>query len=39
MPEPILAKLLGTTDANAAAWAKLAARDWGAYIQYRAADR
>ncbi|MCF4121704.1 hypothetical protein L1785_11995 [Antribacter sp. KLBMP9083] len=35
MPAPVLAELLGTTDKNAADWARLAARDWGAYIQHR----
>ena len=28
-----------SSSANAAAWARLAARDWGAYIQHRAAGR
>jgi hypothetical protein len=36
MPAPVLAELLGTSDVNAAAWAALAARDWGNYIQHRA---
>lgn len=35
MPAPILAELLGTTTSYAAAWATLAARDWGTYIQHR----
>jgi len=35
-PAPILAELLGLTDANAAAWARLAARDWTNYIALRA---
>jgi hypothetical protein len=36
MPAPVLAELLGITDANAADWAKLAARDWTGYIADRA---
>jgi len=39
MPAPILAELLGTTDSYATAWAALAARDWGTYIQHRATGR
>lgn len=35
-PAPILAELLGTTDKNAANWARLAARDWTGYIADRA---
>lgn len=35
IPAPVLAGLLGITDRNAAAWAKLAGRDWSAYIQHR----
>jgi hypothetical protein len=35
-PAPILAELLGTTDNNAANWARLAARDWTGYIADRA---
>jgi len=36
MPAPVLAELLGTTDTNAANWARLAARDWTGYIADRA---
>ena len=36
MPAPVLAELLGLTDKNAADWARLAARDWTAYIAERA---
>ncbi|MCL2455789.1 MAG: hypothetical protein FWD18_10910 [Micrococcales bacterium] len=36
MPAPILAELLGTTDKNAADWARLAARDWNSYLHHRA---
>ncbi len=39
MPSSILAELLGTSDVNAAAWAALAARDWGAYVHDRASGR
>jgi hypothetical protein len=39
LPAPILAELLGTSDVNAAAWAALAARDWGTYIHHRATRR
>lgn len=39
MPAPILAELLGTTDKNAANWARLAARDWTGYIADRARSR
>ena len=35
-PAPVLAELLGLTDANAADWARLAARDWTNYIALRA---
>jgi hypothetical protein len=35
-PAPILAELLGTTENNAANWARLAARDWTGYIADRA---
>jgi hypothetical protein len=35
-PAPILAELLGTSDNNAANWARLAARDWTGYIADRA---
>ncbi len=34
-PAPVLAELLGLTDANAADWARLAARDWTNYIALR----
>lgn len=35
MPAPVLAELIGVTDTNAAAWARLAARDWTGYIADR----
>ncbi len=35
MPAPVLAELLTITNKNAAAWAKLAARDWTDYIAER----
>ncbi|OKH62282.1 hypothetical protein EB73_28170 [Mycobacterium sp. SWH-M3] len=35
MPAPVLAELLAITNKNAAAWAKLAARDWTDYITER----
>ena len=35
VPAPVLAELIGTTDINAANWAKLAARDWTGYIADR----
>lgn len=36
IPAPVLAELIGTTDKNAVTWAKLAGRDWNAYIADRA---
>jgi hypothetical protein len=36
MPAPVLAELIGITHDNAAAWARLAARDWTGYIAERA---
>lgn len=35
MPAPVLAELLAITTKNAAAWAKLAARDWTDYVTER----
>lgn len=35
IPAPVLAELIGTTDVNAANWARLAARDWTGYIADR----
>lgn len=37
IPAPVLADLIGLTNSNAAAWAKLAGRGWTAYIADRAA--
>ena len=34
-PAPVLAELLGLTDAHAADWARRAARDWTNYIALR----
>lgn len=36
IPAPVLAELIGITNDNAAAWARLAARDWTGYIAERA---
>lgn len=36
VPAPVLAELIGLTHDNAASWAKLAGRDWTAYIAERA---
>ena len=38
-PAPVLAALVGISTGKAAAWAKLAARDWSDYVANRAASR
>ena len=37
IPAPVLADLVGISTGKAAAWAKLAARDWSDYVANRAA--
>jgi hypothetical protein len=39
VPAPVLADLVGISTGKAAAWAKLAARDWSDYVANRAARR
>jgi hypothetical protein len=39
IPAPVLADLVGISTGKAAAWAKLAARDWSDYVANRAASR
>jgi hypothetical protein len=39
IPAPVLADLVGISTGKAAAWAKLAARDWSDYVANRAARR
>ena len=39
VPAPVLADPVGISTGKAAAWAKLAARDWSDYVANRAASR
>lgn len=39
VPAPVLADLVGISTGKAAAWARLAARDWNDYVANRAARR